>query len=407
MKTYDIIIIGGGPGGLAAGIYGSRARLKTAIIEKGTPGGQAATTMEMENIPGFFGDITGPAIMKQYAAHAEHFGAEIIKGLVTDVRLDEPIKKVITASGEEYHARAVILSPGAEPRTLSIEGEKELRGRGVSYCATCDAGFYEGLDVVIIGNGDAAIEEAIYLTKFAETVTVIVIHDEGILDCNKASAEKAFKNPKIKWVWNSTLEKISGDELVESVVLKNIKTGKLTELQTNGVFFFIGTAPNTHFLIDKVALDEHGYIITNEFMETNKPGVYAIGDAREKYLRQVITAAADGVIAAVAAEKYLEEMDTLREVVLESELPVLLVFWSPQVEKSIEAIGEIESAIEKTDGKVTLIKFDTSRYRKTSETYAVTKIPTVILFNNATPQSRLEGNFTTQDILDVILNPNP
>ena len=305
-QPYDILIVGAGPGGLTAGIYGSRARLKTAIIEKGRPGGQAATTMEMENYPGFFEKTTGPGVMDQFAAHATHFGTEIIKGQVTDLELDGTVKKITTKTGETYEARTVILSPGAQPRTLGVKGEGPLRGKGVSYCATCDADFFEELDVVVVGNGDAAIEEAMYLTKFAETVTVIVIHDEGVLDCNKMSAEKAMNNPKIKWVWNSVLDEILGEELVEGVNVKNIKTGDITTMDINGVFVFIGSVPNTDFLQGKVGLDKWGYILTNDKMETDIPGVYAVGDARVKYLRQVVTAAADGAIAAVVAEKYLE-----------------------------------------------------------------------------------------------------
>jgi len=305
-QLYDILIVGAGPGGLTAGIYGSRARLKTAVIEKGRPGGQAATTMEMENYPGFYEKTTGPGVMDQFAAHATHFGAEIIKGLVTDLDLTGEIKKVTTKTGETYEARTIILSPGAQPRTLGVKGEGQLRGKGVSYCATCDADFFEELDVVVVGNGDAAIEEAMYLTKFAETVTVIVIHNEGVLDCNKMSAEKAMKNPKIKWIWNSVLDEIIGDELVEGVRVKDIKTGEITDLDVNGVFVFIGSVPNTDFLQGKVELNQWGYIVTNDKMETNIPGVYAVGDAREKYLRQVVTAAADGAIAAVAAERFLE-----------------------------------------------------------------------------------------------------
>jgi len=305
-NPYDILVVGAGPGGLTAGIYGSRARLKTAIIEKGRPGGQAATTMEMENYPGFYEKTTGPGVMDQFTAHATHFSTEIIKGLVTDLDLNGDVKKVTTKTGETYEARTVILSPGAQPRTLGVKGEGQLRGKGVSYCATCDADFFEELDVVVVGNGDAAIEEAMYLTKFAETVTVIVIHNEGVLDCNKMSAEKAMKNPKIKWVWNSVLDEIVGEELVEGVRIKNIKTNEISHMDVNGVFVFIGSVPNTEFLRGKVALNQWGYILTNEKMETNIPGVYAVGDAREKYLRQVVTAAADGAIAAVAAERFLE-----------------------------------------------------------------------------------------------------
>ncbi len=397
-ELYDILVVGGGPGGLAAGIYGSRARLKTAILEKGRPGGQASSTMEMENYPGFYKSSTGPGIMKEFAAHAEHFGTAILKGIASDVDFSGPVKKVYTKSGEEYHAHCVVLAPGAEPRSLNIKGEGKLRGKGVSYCATCDADFFEELDVMVVGNGDAAIEEAIYLTKFAESVTIIVIHDEGILDCNKASAEKAFKNPKLKWVWSSVLDEIRGDELVESVVLKNIKTGELTEVETNGVFFFVGTVPKTEFLQGKVELTKQGYIVTNDLMETNIPGVYAAGDARDKYLRQVVTAAADGAIASVAAEKYLAELETFREQVLDAKTPVLLAFWAPQVEKSIAAIGVLESVVEEAKGAVALAKLDTYRNKKTAANYGVAQIPTVLLFDKGEVKGRIDGDFAAGDI---------
>ncbi|MCL2188944.1 MAG: thioredoxin-disulfide reductase [Defluviitaleaceae bacterium] len=304
--VYDILIVGAGPGGLTAGMYGSRAKLSTAIIEKGKAGGQAATTTEMENYPGFFRETTGPGVMGEFEAHAKQFGTVFLKGNVTEVSLEGEVKSVTTSAGETYQARAIILAPGAEPRTIGVPGEGKLRGKGVSYCATCDADFFEELDVVVIGSGDAAIEEAMYLTKFVESVTIVVIHDEGILDCNKRSAQKAFENSKFKWVWNSTVEEIQGDEMVEGVLVKNIRTGEKRVLEVNGVFVFIGAQPKTDFLKGKITLDEWGYIPTSEKMETNIAGVYAVGDARAKYLRQVVTAAADGAIAACAAEKFLE-----------------------------------------------------------------------------------------------------
>lgn len=395
---YDILVVGGGPAGLAAGIYGSRSRLRTAIIEKGRPGGQASTTEEMENYPGFAEGTTGPGLMQQFAKHAEHFGTAILKGVVEDVDLTGMVKTVTTKAGETYRGHSVILAPGAAPRSLNIKGEGKLRGKGVSYCATCDADFYEDLDVVVVGNGDAAIEEAMYLTKFANEVTIIVIHDEGILDCNKASAEKAFKNPKIKWVWSSVLEEIVGDELVESVLIKNIKTGEITEKEVNGVFFFVGTVPKTKFLEGKVELDKYGYIPTNDKMETNIPGVYAVGDARVKYLRQVVTAASDGAVAAVAAEKYLAEMESFREQVLEAKTPVLLAFWAPQVEESIAAIGVLEQVVAGSSGKVSLAKLDTYRNQKTSAAYQVQSIPTVLLFEGGQVKGRLDGNVTEEAV---------
>ncbi|MHB8074355.1 thioredoxin-disulfide reductase [Desulfosporosinus fructosivorans] len=308
-EVYDILIVGGGPGGMAAAIYGSRSRLKTGILEKGKLGGQAATTEELENYPGFSRGQTGPALMESMAEHAISFGTEIIREEVVGLELEGDIKRVKTKSGREYQTKTLVLATGSEPRSLNIKGEDSHRGKGVSYCATCDADFFEELDVVVVGNGDAAVEEAMYLAKFAETVTIIVRRADGDLRCNKTSAERAFANPKIKWVWNSVLDEIKGDGLVDSVVIKNIKTGELSVMETNGVFFFVGTVPKTNMLKDKVTLTEQGYIITNDLMETSVSGVYAVGDARVKFLRQVVTAVSDGAIAAVVAEKYLAEKE--------------------------------------------------------------------------------------------------
>lgn len=401
-EVYDIIVVGGGPGGLAAGIYGSRSRLKTVILQKGKPGGQAVTTQELENYPGFSRGTTGPVLMQAMADHAESFGTEILREEVVDVELDGDIKVVKTKSGKEYQSKIVLLALGAEPRSLNIKGEKKFRGKGVSYCATCDADFFEELDVVVVGNGDAAIEEAMYLTKFAETVTIIVIHDEGILDCNKVSAEKAFANPKIKWVWSSVLEEIKGDGLVEKIVIKNIKTGELSEMEPNGVFFFVGTVPKTEIVEGKVELNEQGYVISNEQMETSIPGVYAVGDCRVKYLRQVVTAAADGAIAAVAAEKYLAEEEGFKARVLNVEEPVMVAFWAPQNEESITTLSELERLVKEMGDDVRLVKIDTYRNQRVVKRYGVEKIPTVLFFKKGEMVSKCSGSFSLQDIKEQI-----
>lgn len=401
-EVFDIVVVGGGPGGLSAGIYGSRSRLKTIVLEKGRPGGQAATTEELENYPGFARGTRGPELMKAMAEHAKSFGTEIVKEEVIELDLEGDIKVIKTKSGSAYQAKTVILAPGAEPRSLNIKGERALRGKGVSYCATCDADFFEDLDVVVVGNGDAAIEEAMYLSKFANKVTIIVIHDEGILDCNKVSAEKAFANPKIEWVWSSVLEEIKGDGIVESVVIKNIKSGQLTEMETNGVFFFVGTVPKTAFLQGKVELDERGYIITNEQMETSVAGVYAVGDARVKYLRQVVTAAADGAVAAVAAEKYLAEEEGFRDQVLHAEKMVMVAFWAPQNEASIAAVGLLEQIAAELGDLVKLVKIDTYRNQRVAKRYDVTSIPAVVLFCNGTVAGKMSGDFTAEEIKQLV-----
>ncbi|TEB12371.1 thioredoxin-disulfide reductase [Pelotomaculum propionicicum] len=392
MSVYDLLILGGGPAGLAAGIYGARAKLKTAILEKGAVGGMAFTTREMVNYPGFK-STTGPDLMKTMASHAKEFGAEIIKGQITEVELDGEIKTVKTKKGDQYQARAVILAPGSQPRLLNIPGEKKLRGSGVSYCATCDAEFYEDLTVVVVGNGDAAIEEAVYITKYASKVIVIVIHDEGIVDCNKASAEKAFNNPKIEFVWNSVLAEIKGRENVEAVVVKNLKTGEHTEVKAEGVFIYVGMVPETEFLQGKVELDERGYIPTNEMMETNVDGVCAAGDARVKYLRQVVTAASDGAVAAVTVERYLAEEDDFKENVLNADKPVLLAFWSPADEASIDVVARLEQTVVESGNKVKLVKVDMSRKKRIARRYNVTGTPAALLLKEGKIVRDITGVF--------------
>lgn len=393
-NIWDIIIVGGGPGGLSAAIYGARSKLKTLLIEKGKTGGQAATTEDMENYPGFAAGTTGPGLMDAFAEHAKHFGAEFVRNEV--VSIDAERKIVRCKDGSEYHAHTLVLAPGAVPRTLGVKGEHALRGKGVSYCATCDADFFTDLDIVVLGNGDAAIEEGNHLTKFANSVTIIVIHDEGILDAAPMLQERAFKNPKIKFVWNSTINEIKGDGIVESVVLKNIKTNELTEMETNGVFIYVGTVPQTDFLKGVVNLDSRGYIITDDRMETNVDGVFAVGDARVKYLRQVVTAAADGAIAAVAAEKYMIEEEGFRESVLDEPRPVAVVFWTPMGGKSIEMMPMIEGAISSYGQAVKLWKMDTYRNQRVAARFGVVQNPTVLFFHNGEVASRLVEDEITE-----------
>ncbi|WP_407310161.1 thioredoxin-disulfide reductase [Desulfosporosinus sp. SB140] len=376
---YDLVIVGGGPAGLVAGIYGSRAKLKTAIIEKAVLGGQAFSTREIANFPGFFENTTGPGLMKAMTNHAQRFGVEIIKDEVLDLELEGETKYLTTKKGSQVTAKAVILAAGSQPRSLNIPGEKKFRGRGVSYCATCDAEFFGDQQVVVVGNGDAALEEAIFITKFASKVTVIVIHDEGNVDCNKVSAEKAFQNEKIEFIWNSVLTEIQGHDEVESVTIKNIKTGTSRDLITDGVFIYIGMVPQTEFLQNKIAKDEAGYIITNDLMETSIKGVYAVGDARVKYLRQVITAANDGAIAAVAAERYLAEEADFKERVLNSTKPVLMFFWYPTDAQGLSLLSLLEGIVAKLDGKVQLVKVDMSRKKGIAQKYNIQKAPSVLL----------------------------
>ncbi len=307
--VYDVIIIGGGPAGLSAGLYAARAKMSTLIIEKEAFGGQIVTTEDVENYPGSIVDPTGPTLIARMVEQAEGFGAKKISDTIKEVDLTNKIK-LVKGEKEEYQGKTIIIATGAVPRLIGCPGEKELTGRGVSYCATCDAAFFEELEVFVMGGGDSAVEEAIYLTKFARKVTVIHRRDE--LRAAKSIQEKAFKNPKIDFMWDTVITEVKGDGMLESFIVKNVKTGEEKELFPDeddgafGIFVFVGTLPATELFEGLIDM-ENGYIITDDNMKTNQPGVFAAGDNRVKSLRQVVTATADGAIAAVQAEKYIEE----------------------------------------------------------------------------------------------------
>jgi len=304
MHNYDLIIIGGGPAGLTAGLYGSRAKLKTLMIEKMLTGGQIATTDHVENYPGF-ATGSGQVLTEIMTGQAKKFGTEMIMAEVTDLHLTDSEKVVVTGQGR-YSAPALILATGTSSRRLNVPGEERYIGRGVSFCATCDGAFFEDLPVMVVGGGDAAVEEAVYLTRFAEKV--YLVHRRDSLRATKVVQERAMANKKIIFVWDSVVEEIQGDKLLERVNIKNVKSGQKQEIVVSGVFVYIGFLPNTGFLAGKVRMTENGYIITDEQMETSVAGVFAAGDCRRKLLRQVVTATADGATAAFAAEKYLEEL---------------------------------------------------------------------------------------------------
>ncbi|ABB14266.1 thioredoxin-disulfide reductase [Carboxydothermus hydrogenoformans] len=300
---YDVIVLGGGPAGLSAALYTARAKLRTIVVDESVPGGQAATTYHIANYPGTPGTIRGKELTQNMLNQALAFGAEVddLKE-VLKVELTGEVKRVITED-KIYEAPAIILATGAEPRKLPAEGEDLFRGRGVHYCATCDGAMYQGMKVVVVGGGNSAVEEAVFLTRFATEVTII--HQFDHFQASKVAQEEAFANPKIKVIWDSEVRKVVGDKHVTGVVIENLKTKELSTVPTDGVFVYIGTQPKTNLFAGQVEMNEWGYIITDEEMRTNIPGVFAAGDLRQKSVRQAVTAAADGVIAAVNVERYL------------------------------------------------------------------------------------------------------
>ena len=308
-NIYDVIILGAGPAGLAAGLYAGRSCLKTLIIEKGQDGGQIAITDEIENYPGQRVDIeeSGPSLIARMTEQCKKFGAERVSDMIKSVELEGEVKKLVGAKGE-YFGKTVILATGAFPRPIGCKNEGKFVGKGISFCATCDANFFEDFEVFVVGGGDSAVEEAMYLTKFARKVTIIHRRDE--LRAAKSIQEKAFKNPKLFFMWDSVVEEVNGEELLTSMIIRNTKTGELTTYEADeddglfGLFGFIGMIPNSGLFEGIIDMDR-GYIKTDDNMRTNIPGVYAAGDIRVKSLRQVVTAAADGAIAAMQAEHYL------------------------------------------------------------------------------------------------------
>ena len=303
---YDIIIIGSGPAGLAAGLYAARGQMRTLILEKGGFGGQIATSWEVENYPGAPADTTGPSLTERMREQCVEFQTEEFKYFEKTGQTFE-----VTTSSTVYQTKAIIVATGAQPKLLGCPGELEFRGLGVSYCATCDANFFRNLEIAVVGGGDTAIEEAIYLTKFASKVTVI--HRRDKLRAAKVLQERAMENEKIRFVWDSVVEEIKGDGLVQSIVVKNVKDGALTEIPVQGVFVYVGQIPHTQYFIGTLEKDARDYLITDEDMCTNIPGVFAAGDVRRKSLRQVVTAAGDGAIAAVSAIKYIEDYSEVAE----------------------------------------------------------------------------------------------
>lgn len=358
-ERYDVIIIGGGPAGLAAAIYAGRAGRKTLMIEKGSFGGRINDTREIRNYPGFITD-SGAGLMQKFKAHAQSYTTNVFKR--TTVTGLEPMKDgaflVHTKRRGDFIGDCVILDTGTKPRVLGIPNEIELAGHGVAYCATCDAEFFRDKEIYVLGAGDQAIEESGYLTNFAKKVTVIVLHEEGHLDCNEMAAAEAYANPKIEFVWNTTLQEILGDEEVRGLILKNVVSGETRKVRADGIFFFVGMVPQTEFVQNVVACDAKGYILVNEKKETSVPGIYAVGDCTQTFLRQVVTSAADGAIAATASERYCRERNQLKSILTPDSGRVAFLFYNPYESSQIEQVTQLEEALQ---DDYTVIRQDITR----------------------------------------------
>ena len=305
-KIYDVIIVGAGPGGLTAALYASRANLSTLIIERGVPGGQMMNTAEVENYSGF-SSINGPELSENMYQGAKRFGAEHIYGDIKEI-IDGREYKTLISGKKEYKAKAVVIATGAEHRKLGADGEEQYNGRGVSYCAVCDGAFFRNKHLMVIGGGDSAVEEGTYLTQFADKVTIVHRRDE--LRAQKILQERAFKNEKVDFIWNATVETIFGDDMkVTGIKLKDTITGEFSDAPTDGVFIYVGILPNSEQFRNLGITDEEGWIKTNERMETEIPGIFAVGDVRLTPLRQIATAVGDGSLAGDNVFHYIESLN--------------------------------------------------------------------------------------------------
>ena len=306
-EVENVVIIGSGPAGWSAAIYTARADLRPLLITGNELGGQIALTTEVENFPGFDEAIQGPELVERMQRQAERFGTEVLIDYVTELDVTGPTFTVKTASGSEFRARSVIVATGASPRRMGVPNEEMLTGRGVSYCATCDGFFFRGKDVVVAGGGDSALQEALFLTKFASRVRII--HRRDSLRAGATLQHRARENPKIEFIWNSVVTSVNGEAKVESITVQDVKTGASQDLATDGVFVYIGHLPNNQLFLDKLAMDDEGYLITDKLMRTSVPGIFAAGEIQDHRFKQAATSAGQGVAAAMECEKYLAELD--------------------------------------------------------------------------------------------------
>ena len=381
-EDYDVVVIGGGPAGMTAALYAGRARLKTLLIEKSLIGGMATYTSEIENYPGFVEPIDGTELMKLLDKQFRRFGVDVkltdVRGVVVDCD-----QRIVSTFRTDYVAKAVVIATGNRPRLTGARNEENfINDKGISFCATCDAARVTGKKILIVGSGDAAIEEGMFLTKFAREVLVSVIHDEGIMDANKVAQEKALANGKMKFLWNTVVDSFEGEGMLQQVVLKNIKSGELMPVDVDGCFLFIGYVPSTNIFEGLVKMNAKKYIETNEVMETSVEGIFSAGDCRDKMLRQVATAVGDGAVAGFMAEKYIEELEYVQKEIFEAEGLIMAYVYNASEAVDREFLARIEQAQKRHDGKVALRRIDIYKSDRIACRFNYTKSPSLIFMKN-------------------------
>lgn len=378
VEHYDVVIIGAGPGGLSAAIYAGRARLKTLIIEKSLVGGLATYTNEIANYPGFPDEPKGETITNLMKKQAENMGVKFKLTAVKSVDLLGQ-EKIVETFRNKYIAKTVIIATGGRPRTTgAINEENYLFDKGISFCATCDAAANTDKHVVVIGSGDAAIEEGMFLTKFANKVTVSVMHDKGIMDCNEIAKAAALANPKMDFVWNTVVDSFEGEDHLDKVVLKNIKSDELIPIDCDNCFEFIGYIPNTELFEGQVTLTDRKYIPVDEKKETNLPGVFAVGDVTDKWLKQVATAVGDGAIAGTAAEKYIAEEEIFHDKIMQKDAPGLIYLYNAIDSESRDFLSSIEQ-IESQYADLVVNRVDIYKSTGIADKLNISNFPAIVL----------------------------